>query len=653
MRPTTIKPLAGILTATTLMTPAMAMITQTALASETPVAATQAVADFTSGEKNALSRLNFRDAQDGTLKSWGTTPGEYAYYGLPAATSENVVKFSSNAYSGVLELTRNDDYANGVRNPHGSYVSDVNVRSFKGLTSGQTITYLFTSLSKTEFQKKYPDLKIGSTTTTPPDTSKKGDVNGDGKYDVKDLTGLKASVNGTTVTGFKPDQAGPYDVPSGQTVQLSGIPDGWTSKHESNSASMIFRIYDPDGKETIDYTFRYKTSSNTLVGDVNGDYQYNMDDLKGLKLNVSDNFDPSNITVLLTAEELGKETPRLLNVPEGWKAADPKKVENGYDLTVTSPDGKFNCAYQLRDKDKKLQPAATVPQALLDELNKTIKINGEPVKLTSDNIKITDSYGGISTVYYQAEYAEPLKANSRIEASERTYIYYNEDGAALHAYDFDTNSDLFLFLKFDRKDATADFSEQAKEEYAKYELKDKDGKTLVAPGSITKGGLTVFYSAMEKGSEKEIDAQFKGDSASGSKDGTVRTYTFHDWYTGQDAVYIVTTTPQDQLTEVGREEIEQQIKEYNTNFGTSYTIDGAGSKTDNPNGETNAPAGNTNAGDAQNNTSTGDKTANGKNSTLALTGTTVNATALAVAAAAAIAGTVMGYAAIGKKREEF
>lgn len=649
MRTTTIKPLAGILAATTLMTPAMAAITQTALAAEKPVAATQAVADFTSGEKTALSRLNFRDAQDNPLKSWGTTPGEYAYYGLPAATGENVVKFSTNAYNGVLDLACNDDYSNGVRNPHGSYVSDVNVRSFKGLTSGQTVTYLFTSLSKTEFQKKYPNLKIGDSSTTPSGASKKGDVNGDGKYDVKDLTGLKASVDGAPVTGFRPDQAGPYDVPSGKTVSLNGIPDGWTSKHESNSASMIFRIYNPDGKETIDYTFRYKTSSNTLVGDVNGDYQYNMADLKGLKLNVSDNFDPSNITVPLTAEELSKETPRLLNVPEGWKASEPKKVENGYDLTVTSPDGKFYCTYHLRDKDKKLQPAANVPQTLLDELNKTIKINGEPVKLTSNNIKITSSSGSASTVYYQAEYTEPLKANSRIEASERTFIYYGEKGVTLSAYDFDTSSDLTLLLKFDRKNAAADFSRQAKEEYAKYELKDKDGKTLVAPGSITKGGLTVFYAAMEKGSEKEIDAQFKSDSKSSSADGTVRTYTFHDWYTGQDAVYIVTTTPKDQLTEAGRKEIEHQIEKYNTNFGTDYTIDAV----DGSNGKTDTPANNQNTGDVKNNAGAGDKNADGKNATLALTGATVNTTILAVAAAAAIAGTVMGYAAIGKKREEF
>lgn len=648
MRPTTIKPLAGILTATTLMTPAMATITQTALASEMPVAATQAVADFTSGEKTALSRLNFRDAQDNPLKSWDTTPGEYAYYGLPAATGENVVKFSTNAYNGVLNLARNDDYSNGVKNPHGSYVSDVNVRSFKGLTSGQTVTYLFTSLSKTEFQKKYPNLKIGDSSTTPSGTSKKGDVNGDGKYDVKDLTGLKASVDGVTVTGFRPDQAGPYDVPSGKTVSLNGVPDGWSSKKESNSASMIFRIYDPDGKETIDYTFRYKTS-DTLIGDVNGDYQYNMADLKGLKLNVSDNFDPSYIKVQLTAEELGKETPRLLNVPEGWKAADPKKVENGYDLTVTSPDGKFYCTYQLRDKDKKLQPAANVPQVLLDKLNSTVKINGEPVKLTSSNVKITDSSGSASTVYYQAEYTEPLKANSRIEASERTYIYYGKKGVTISVYDFDTSSDLTLLLKFDRKNAAADFSEQAKEEYAKYGLKDKDGKTLVAPGSIAKGGLTVFYAAMEKGSEEELDAQFKGDNANSSADGTVRTYAFHDWYTGQDAVYIVTTTPKDQLTEAGRREIEHQIEKYNTNFGTDYTIDAV----DGSNGKTDTPASNPNTGDVKNNADAEAKTADGKNATLALTGTTVNTTILAVAAAAAIAGTVMGYAAIGRTREEF
>ena len=115
--------------------------------------------------------------------------------------------------------------------------------------SGYTITYHF-------------NYKRTSTAGT----TKKGDVNKDGKYDVKDLAGVKATVDGKTLDAFRPDQSGPYRIASGAKVELSGVPAGWTAKAKSNTAGVIITVSDPDGKDVIGYTFA-ETSTPSAPSD--------------------------------------------------------------------------------------------------------------------------------------------------------------------------------------------------------------------------------------------------------------------------------------------------------------------------------------------------------------------------------------------------
>lgn len=96
--------------------------------------------------------------------------------------------------------------------------------------------------------------------TASTDTTKKGDVNKDGKYDVKDLAGVKATVDGKNLDSFKPDQAGPFQIGSGTKVELSDVPAGWSAKAKTMDTGVIITVSDPDGKDVIGYTFAYSAT---------------------------------------------------------------------------------------------------------------------------------------------------------------------------------------------------------------------------------------------------------------------------------------------------------------------------------------------------------------------------------------------------------
>ena len=98
---------------------------------------------------------------------------------------------------------------------------------------------------------------------TATETPKKGDVNKDGKYDVKDLAGVRATVGGKDLDSFKPDQAGPYRILVGSKVEVSGVPAGWSAKAKSTSTGVIITVSDPDGKDVIAYTFVEASSPGT------------------------------------------------------------------------------------------------------------------------------------------------------------------------------------------------------------------------------------------------------------------------------------------------------------------------------------------------------------------------------------------------------
>ena len=67
------------------------------------------------------------------------------------------------------------------------------------------------------------------------------------------LSGVTATVDGKPLDGFDPTKDGKYHVSEGATVELSGVPEGWTATRRDTENGFTFTL--SDGERTVVYTF--------------------------------------------------------------------------------------------------------------------------------------------------------------------------------------------------------------------------------------------------------------------------------------------------------------------------------------------------------------------------------------------------------------
>ena len=192
-------------------------------------------------------------------------------------------------------------------------------------------------------------------------------------YDVPDpadeLAGVTATLDdGSPVTGFDPlNEEDIFTIPSGHTVTLGNLPDGWTQSTGGNDRRTVITLTKDTG------------GSITYLFDVSDSYEwtYVVTQLSNMTAELADGTPVDGFGYRggeWTLPE-GSTGVNLKNVPDGWSIAlvnEPSGAVDRYWLyTVTSPDNTIRVDYKF-----------TVPHTYtVDELkNVTATADGNPVE---------------------------------------------------------------------------------------------------------------------------------------------------------------------------------------------------------------------------------------------------------------------------------
>ncbi|PST48877.1 hypothetical protein COO72_05045 [Bifidobacterium callitrichos] len=189
------------------------------------------------------------------------------------------------------------------------------------------------------------------------------------QYKLDDLQGLSATADGKTVDGFD-YHGGTFTVPEGTTtVELKGLPQGWTSKPLAKGLG--FTVSSPDGVEMATYTFTPENSNpdpepgNGTANALTNVIAY----ADGMPV---DGFDPvKGGTFTIPENTLNVD---LDNVPSDW-SYQPVPNQNGWFIyDMVNGQGETVVRYTFK-------PASTTQSYSVEDLkNVTLSADGKPVE---------------------------------------------------------------------------------------------------------------------------------------------------------------------------------------------------------------------------------------------------------------------------------
>ncbi|KAA8818325.1 hypothetical protein CSQ85_09190 [Bifidobacterium rousetti] len=189
------------------------------------------------------------------------------------------------------------------------------------------------------------------------------------QYKLDDLQGLSATADGKTVDGFD-YHGGTFTVPEGTTtVELNGLPQGWTSKPLAKGLG--FTVSSPDGVEMATYTFTPENSNpDPEPGDGTANALTNVIAYAdGMPV---DGFDPvKGGTFAIPENTLNVD---LDNVPSDW-SYQPVPNQNGWFIyDMVNGQGETVVRYTFK-------PASTTQSYSVEDLkNVTLSADGKPVE---------------------------------------------------------------------------------------------------------------------------------------------------------------------------------------------------------------------------------------------------------------------------------
>ena len=188
---------------------------------------------------------------------------------------------------------------------------------------------------------------------------------------VDELAGVTATLDdGSPVTGFDPlNEEDIFTIPSGHTVTLGNLPDGWTQTSAGNDRRTAVTLTKTDG------------GSITYLFDISDDYQwtYVITQLANVTAELADGTPVEGFGYRGGEWTLPQDATgvNLKNIPEGWNVncvnepTGSLPTEKYWLYNVSSPDGKISVTYRF-----------TVPHVYtVDELRGvTATADGNPVE---------------------------------------------------------------------------------------------------------------------------------------------------------------------------------------------------------------------------------------------------------------------------------
>lgn len=188
---------------------------------------------------------------------------------------------------------------------------------------------------------------------------------------VDELAGVTATLDdGSPVTGFDPlNEEDIFTIPSGHTVTLGNLPDGWTQTSAGNDRRTAVTLTKTDG------------GSITYLFDISDDYQwtYVITQLANVTAELADGTPVEGFGYRGGEWTLPQDATgvNLKNIPEGWNVncvnepTGSLPTEKYWLYNVSSPDGKISVTYRF-----------TIPHIYtVDELKGvTATADGNPVE---------------------------------------------------------------------------------------------------------------------------------------------------------------------------------------------------------------------------------------------------------------------------------
>lgn len=188
---------------------------------------------------------------------------------------------------------------------------------------------------------------------------------------VDELAGVTATLDdGSPVTGFDPlNEEDIFTIPSGHTVTLGNLPDGWTQTSAGNDRRTAVTLTKTDG------------GSITYLFDISDDYQwtYVITQLANVTAELADGTPVEGFGYRGGEWTLPQDATgvNLKNIPEGWNVncvnepTGSLPTEKYWLYNVSSPDGKISVTYRF-----------TIPHIYtVDELaGVTATADGNPVE---------------------------------------------------------------------------------------------------------------------------------------------------------------------------------------------------------------------------------------------------------------------------------
>lgn len=244
--------------------------------------------------------------------------------------------------------------------------------------------------------------------------TKKGDANGDGVFDAKDLDSVKATSGGKAVAGF--DGTNPsreYLVPA-DTVEFSGLPEGWTMSGPTTDGHDIeYTASDPDDSPCVAFRFHRKASLS--------DRDRNLIKAMGLTVN-GRSFDPTDGLYVTGVSKNGTSYGYAGNgVPAGAAIGHSDKAGSTY-------TGKGWMSVQMSDDDGyRVSIDFEVKDITKDDTGRTDKPSTGKDDTGKDDTSSTDKPSGGKT---DTDPSEGLTDDERTALSKLDYRDAGEDPAA-------------------------------------------------------------------------------------------------------------------------------------------------------------------------------------------------------------------------------
>lgn len=164
---------------------------------------------------------------------------------------------------------------------------------------------------------------------------------------VDELAGVTATLDdGSSVTGFDPlNEEDIFTIPSGHTVTLGNLPDGWTQTSAGNDRRTAVTLTKTDG------------GSITYLFDISDDYQwtYVITQLANVTAELADGTPVEGFGYRGGEWTLPQDATgvNLKNIPEGWNVncvnepTGSLPTEKYWLYNVSSPDGKISVTYRF------------------------------------------------------------------------------------------------------------------------------------------------------------------------------------------------------------------------------------------------------------------------------------------------------------------